>query len=58
MVKVWSCSVQFGDIFQEDLRWEPRLGFFVDLAEMDDEANGVALFKTAKAFERSFLFLG
>ena len=31
------------------MRWETRLGIFVDLVEMDDEANCVALFKTAEA---------
>ena len=25
-----------GDSFEEDLRWEPKLGFFVDLVELDD----------------------
>ena len=36
-----------GDSFEEDLRWEPGLGVFVDLVEMGDEANdvGVTLFK-------------
>ena len=40
-----------GDSFEEDLRWEPRLGVFVDLVEFDDVANGcAALFKTVEAF--------
>ena len=34
--------------FEEDLRLEPKLGVFVDLAELGDVANGVSvtLFKT------------
>ena len=49
-----------GDSLEEDLRWEPRLGVgvFVDLVEMDDEANGVAFALDCRSFERSFLFLG
>ena len=45
-----------GDIFEEDLRWEPRLGVFV---ELDDVANGVGvtLFKTVEALRGVFLFL-
>ena len=50
---VWFCC---GDIFEEDLRWEPRLGVFVDLMEMDDEVNDVALFKTAEALRGAFFF--
>ena len=35
-----------GDTFEENLRWGPRLGFFVDLVIFYDEANdGVALLK-------------
>ena len=46
-----------GDSFEEDLRWEPILGFFVDLMEFDDETNGgAALFKTMEAFKGTFLF--
>ena len=44
-----------GDIFEEDLRWEPRLGN-LDLVESDDEANGVALFKTVKLALRGAFF--
>ena len=45
-----------GDIFEEDLRWELRLGVFVDLVELDDEANGVGvtLFKTVEALKGVF----
>ena len=47
----------FGDSFEEDLRWVPRLGVFVDLVEFDDVANGgTALFKTAEAFDGTFFF--
>ena len=37
-----------GDSFEEDLCWEPKLVFLVDLVELDDEANGVRMtfFKT------------
>ena len=47
-----------GDIFKEDLRWEPRLGVFVDLVELDDEANGVGvtLFKAVEALRGVFFF--
>ena len=46
-----------GDSFKEDLRWEPRLGVFVDLVELDDVANGgVASFKTVEAFRGTFIF--
>ena len=40
------------------MRWEPRLGVFVDLVEFaDDEANdGTALFKTTEAFSGAFFF--
>ena len=38
-------------------RWEPRLGAFVDLVELDDVANGgVALFKTVKALRGTVFF--
>ena len=55
MVLVLFC---WGDSFEEDLRWGPRLGAFVDLAEFaDDETNdGTALFKTAEAFSGAFFF--
>ena len=46
-----------GDSFEEDLRWEPRLGVFVDLVEFDDVANGsAALFKTVEAFRGALFF--
>ena len=47
-----------GDIFEEDLRWEPRLGVSVDLVELNDEANGVGmtLFKTVGALRGRFFF--
>ena len=32
-----------GDIFEEDLRWGPRLEVFADLVELDAVANGVGL---------------
>ena len=39
------------------MRWEPRLGNFVDLVEFDDVANGgSALFKTVEAFRGTFFF--
>ena len=46
------------DRFEEGLRWEPRLGVFVDLVEFeDDETNdGAALFKTLEAFGGTFFF--
>ena len=45
-----------GKSLEEDLRWEPRLGVFVDLAECDDdEANdGPALCKTVETFRGAF----
>ena len=47
-----------GDSFEEDLRWVLRLGFFVDLVEFDDVANGgTTLFKTVEAFSGTFFFL-
>ena len=46
-----------GDRFEEDLRWVRRLGFFVDLVEYDDVANGgMAFFKTVEAFNGTFFF--
>ena len=47
----------FDDSFEEDLRWEPRLGVFVDLVMYDDVANdGAALLKTVEAFRGTFFF--
>ena len=45
-----------GDIFEEYLRWEPRLGVSVDLVELDDVANGVGvtLLKTVEALRGAF----
>ena len=47
-----------GDSLEEDLRWEPRLGAFVDLVEFEDSVNndGTALFKTVEAFRGVFFF--
>ena len=46
-----------GDSFEEDLRWGPILGIFVDLAMFDDEANdGVALLKIVEALRGTFFF--
>ena len=46
-----------GDSFEEDLPWEPRLGVFVDLVELDDVSNvGAAFFKTAEALRGTFFF--
>ena len=44
--------------FEEDLRWEPKLGVFVDLVELDDAANdaGVTLFNTVQALRGAFCF--
>ena len=41
----------YGDSLEDDLRWEPRLGAFVDLVEFDDgvTSSGTALFKTVEA---------
>ena len=46
-----------GDSFEEDLRWEPRLGAFVDLVEFEDGVTdgGAALCKTVEAFSRGEL---
>ena len=48
----------WGDSFEEDLRWEPRLRVFVDLVECDDDEvnDGAALFKTVEAFRGVFFF--
>ena len=48
-----------GDSLEEDVRWGPRLGVFVDLVEFEDGVTdrGAALFKTVEAFSRgAFLF--
>ena len=47
-----------GDSFEEGLHWEPKLGLFVDLVELDDVANGVdvTLFKIVEALRRAFFF--
>ena len=47
-----------GDSLEEDLRWEPRLGFFVDLVEFEDDVvnDGAALFKNIKALRGAFFF--
>ena len=47
-----------GDNFKEDLRWEPKLGVFVDLVGLDDVANsvGVTSFKTVEALRGAFFF--
>ena len=47
-----------GDSLEEDLRWEPRLGAFVDLVEFDDGVTscGAALFKTVEALSRGAFF--
>ena len=49
-----------GDNFEEDLHWEPKLGVFVDLVELDDVANGVGvtLFKTVEALRGAFFLKG
>ena len=49
-----------GHNLEKDLRWEPRSGAFVDLAEFDDGVTscGAALFKTIEALSRgAFFFL-
>ena len=53
--EVLSCC---GDSLEEDLHWEPRLGVFVDLVELDDDEadDGAALFKTVEAFRGAFFF--
>ena len=47
-----------GDSFEEDLRCGPRLGFFVDLVELDDEVDsvGVTLLKIVEALRGGFFF--
>ena len=47
-----------GDSLEEDLRWKPRLGAFVDLVESDDGVTGcgAALFKTVEALSRGAFF--
>ena len=47
-----------GDSFEEDLRWEPKLGFFVDLVELDDDIDGVGVtfLKTLEALRGAFFF--
>ena len=48
----------WGDSFEEDLCWGPRLGAFVDLVEFDDGVTSccVALFKTVEALSRGAFF--
>ena len=47
-----------GDSLEEDLRWGPRLGAFVDLVEFEDGVTdgGAALFKIVEAFSRGAFF--
>ena len=47
-----------GDSLEEELRWKPRLGAFVDLVEFDDGVTscGVALFKTIEALSGGAFF--
>ena len=47
-----------GDSLEEDLRWEPRLGAFVDLVEFEDGVTNecTALFKTVEPFRGAFFF--
>ena len=46
-----------GDSFKEDLCWDPWLGVFVDLVELNDVANGgVTLFKTVEGLRGAFFF--
>ena len=47
-----------GDSFEEDLRWEHRLGVVVDLVKFDDDVTNddAALFKTIEAFSGNFFF--
>ena len=49
-----------GDNFEEDLLWEPTLGVFVGLVELDEVANGVSvtLFKIVEALRRTELKTG
>ena len=55
VVVVLFCS---GDSFEEDLRWESKLGAFVDLVELNGVADGVGvtLFETVEALRRAFFF--
>ena len=47
----------WGDSSEENLRWVPRLGVFMDLVEFADVINsGTALFKTVEAFSGAFFF--
>ena len=49
-----------GDSFEEDLCWEPKLGVFVDLVDLDDAVDvvdvGVTLLKTVEALRGAFFF--
>ena len=47
-----------GDSLEEDLRWGPRLGIFVDLVEFEDGVtdSDAALSKTVEAFSRGAFF--
>ena len=45
-----------GDSFEEDLRWEPKLGVFVDLVKLDYQVDGVTLLKTVEALREAFFF--
>ena len=47
-----------GDSLEEDLRWGPGLGAFVDLVEFEDGVTdgGAALFKIVEAFSREAFF--
>ena len=47
-----------GDSLEENLRWEPRLGAFVDLVEFEDGVTNdvTALFKTVEVFRVTFFF--
>ena len=46
-----------GDSFEEDLRWEPRLGGLVDLVEFEDGVtNDAAALKIVEAFNRGAFF--
>ena len=46
------------DSLDGDLRWEPRLGAFVDLVEFEDGVtnDGKTLFETVEAFRVAFFF--
>ena len=59
VMMVWVDMVLFccGDSFEEELRWQPRLGVSADLVELDDVANGsVTLLKTVEALRGTFFF--